>query len=82
MAAAFVNRDYGIAGVEEEVAKSGGKIMIERSRYKTLASTVATDAYRKLEDFLIRECHRSIKQLNREEIRSIVTVLLNCRRNF
>lgn len=64
------------------MAKTGGKVMIERTRYKTLASTVATDAYRKLEEFLIRECHRGIRQLNREEIRSIVTVLLNCRRNF
>ena len=47
-----------------------------------LHTCVVNEAYRKLEDFLIEECKREIKPLNREEVRTLHTTLLNCRTNF
>ena len=54
----------------------------ERNRYKSIVTCVVNEAYRRLEDFLIEECKRDIKPLNREEIRTLYTTLLNCRTNF
>lgn len=44
-----------------------------------MANSVITDAYRRLELFLIEECHRSIKPLNRYEMSALYSFLCRCR---
>jgi CTP:phosphocholine cytidylyltransferase-like protein len=50
--------------------------------YKTTAFSIATETYRKIEWFLSKECSKKIKPINREELRSIFRIILNCRVYF
>ena len=87
-AKAFVNRGYGIHEVfaeQNEYNLTPGikfKIDVEKSRYKTISASIATDVYRRLEHFLMKECKRKISILNREEMRAVFSILLNCKKNF
>ena len=52
---------------------------MHRNTYKTLASSVIILAYRKLESFIANECGKSIKCLDRWQMRALCTPMLNCR---
>ena len=55
---------------------------MQRNTYKTLAGSVIILAFRKLESFIANECSKTIKFLDRWQMRAICTNLLNCRVNM
>lgn len=55
------------------------KINIERSQYKNLLGGILTMVFRKIESFISKECNRTIKYLDREQMKSTSYMLLNCR---
>ena len=52
---------------------------MERNHYKSLLYGVLTAAFRRLESFLFNDCKRSIKYLNRLQMKTITYPLLNSR---
>ena len=53
--------------------------MLHRNTYKTLSGSVIILAYRNLESFIANDCGKMIKYLDRWQMRSICTPMLNCR---
>jgi hypothetical protein len=51
----------------------------DKGKYKTLAYSVATETYRRLEQFLTGDCQKKIKAVGHEELRTIFSILLNFR---
>lgn len=79
MAKSFVERGYGVADCRKEIEAEGLPVEMHRNTYKTLASSVIILAYRKLESFIANECGKTIKMLDRWQMRALCTPMLNCR---
>ena len=57
-------------------------MVLKRNTYKSLSSSVIILAFRKLESFIANECGKTIKFLDRWQMSSLRTPLLNCRTNL
>lgn len=79
MAKSFIDRGYGVSECRKEIEAQGLGFMLHRNTYKTLSGSVIILAFRKLESFMANELGKTIKFLDRWQMRSICTVMLNCR---
>jgi len=55
---------------------------MNKNDYRTLANSVIILAFRKLESFIEIECNKTIKHIDKAQMESIDTTLLNCRINL
>jgi len=55
---------------------------MHRDTYRGFASSTIIFAFRKLESFIAIECGKTIKFLDKSQMQSIYTTLLNCRTNL
>jgi hypothetical protein len=82
MAKSFIERGYGVSECRREIEDQGLHLVLQRNTYKTLSGSVAILAFRKLESFIANDCSKTIKYLDRWQMRSICTAILNCRQTL
>jgi len=77
VAKSFVGKGYGHQFAIEEFNQAKFNSPLTKDNYKRIIGSVVTQAFRKLESFLMQDCSRPITPLSKEEMAKIITPLLS-----
>jgi hypothetical protein len=82
VAKVLCEKGYGFSLLEDYLKENSVSMKFSRQEYVNASMVIAGEVYRRLEFFLGKKCKIKLSPISYAELRSISTLILNCRIYF